>query len=297
MKAWFKNVIGVAMAVTCSSSLLFAPSAQADLFYQISGKDLTQPSYLYGTMHMLCQDDFYIDPSVTEAFAKTEQLVLEIDLTDPALAQVFQQHSAQPDAQYLRKFLNAEQHQQMNQYFVDNLGADLTQIGHLRPFILTSLLLPMQLNCQQQASYDGYFAEQAQLGGHTIAELETPLFQLDLFNQVPVAEQVNWLWDMISDPASSQAEMQKLNQLYIQGDADKLYAYTVAQPEFAEYEALLLSDRNRDWVVKLPQMMATKPSFIAVGAGHLGGDQGVVALLREAGYQVQAIKVERPTTN
>jgi uncharacterized protein YbaP (TraB family) len=56
------------------------------------------------------------------------------------------------------------------------------------------------------------------------------------------------------------------------------------------YEDLLLVTRNKNWIPVMGEMMKTQPVFFAVGAGHLGGKNGVIALLRQEGYTVVPVK-------
>ena len=57
-----------------------------------------------------------------------------------------------------------------------------------------------------------------------------------------------------------------------------------------EEEDQLIYNRNADWVAKMPDIMASKPTFFAVGAAHLPGDKGVLQLLRNAGYTIEGVR-------
>ena len=57
----------------------------------------------------------------------------------------------------------------------------------------------------------------------------------------------------------------------------------------SQFEKDLLETRNSSWIPKISKIVAEKPTFFAVGAGHLGGEKGVIALLRKQGFTVKAI--------
>ncbi|MNY79236.1 TraB family protein [compost metagenome] len=55
-------------------------------------------------------------------------------------------------------------------------------------------------------------------------------------------------------------------------------------------EELMLFSRNKKWIPRMRKIMAVKPTFFAVGAAHLGGENGVIALLRKEGYKLRAVR-------
>lgn len=278
-------------AALLTGVLLFLVSAgaNASLLYRISGKDLPQPSYLFGTMHMICERDFNADERILQAFNATERLVLELDLTDMAVAQQLQQSIRQPGGPYLHKHLNAEQLEEIDAVLQRITGQRLSYFEELRPFVLSSMLLREQLNCQQLASWEGFFLQQAQHTAKTVIGLETVSDQIGIFDHIPLARQSQWFWQMIDEFQQSSADLQQMKMLFLNEDVDKLYEFIVQQPEFAEYRSLLLDDRNQNWVLVLQPLIVEQPTFIAVGAGHLGGSQGLISLLRDAGYTVEPI--------
>ena len=72
-------------------------------------------------------------------------------------------------------------------------------------------------------------------------------------------------------------------------DVAGLYNLFKTSPEYEKYEKALLIDRNISWIPQMAELMAEKPTFFAVGAGHLGSENGVINLLRKAGYTVEGV--------
>ncbi|KFZ31837.1 hypothetical protein IDSA_03900 [Pseudidiomarina salinarum] len=280
-------------AALLAGVLLFLVSAgaNASLLYRISGTDIQQPSYLFGTMHMICERDFNVDDRILQAFRATDRLVLELDLTDMAVAQQLQQSVRQPGGPYLHKHLTAEQLKEVDAALQQITGQQFSYFQELRPFVLSSMLLRQQLNCQQLASWEGFFLQQAQRTEKTVIGLETVADQISIFDRIPLARQSQWFWQMIDEFEQSSADLQQMKDLFLEEDVDKLYEFIVQQPEFAEYRPILLDDRNQNWVLTLQPLLAERPTFIAVGAGHLGGAQGLISLLRDAGYIVEPVTV------
>lgn len=282
----FKN-----LAVPFFGVLLFFVSwgAHASLLYRISGNDIEQPSYLFGTMHVLCERDFSIDDHVIDALGNTKQLVLELDLADMAVAQQLQSNVRQPGGPYLKNHLTEAQFNDVDQALQQITGMPISYFEELRPFVISNMVLTHYLNCQQLASYEGFLLQQAQRAGKDVIGLETVADQISVFDRIPLAEQSKWLWQMIAEPEQSNVELQQMKALFLQEDVEQLYELIVTQQEFTDYSPILLDERNRNWVEILPLLLAEQPSFIAVGAGHLGGPEGLIALLRATGYRVQPV--------
>ncbi|MDX1705006.1 TraB/GumN family protein [Pseudidiomarina sp.] len=279
------------LAVPFFGVLLFFVSlgAHASLLYQISGKGIEQPSYLLGTMHVLCERDFKIDERVLGALDNTNQLVLELDLADMVVAQQLQSSVRQPGGPYLKKHLTDTQFNEVDQALQQITGVSLSYFEELRPFVISNMVVTHYLNCRQLASYEGFLLQQAKRTGKDVIGLESVADQIGIFDQIPLSEQSTWLWQMIAESEQSNEELQQMKELFLKEDVEQLYQLIVTQQEFTNYSSILLDERNRNWVEILPPLMAEQPSFIAVGAGHLGGPQGVIALLRAAGYTVQPV--------
>jgi hypothetical protein len=78
-------------------------------------------------------------------------------------------------------------------------------------------------------------------------------------------------------------------EIYKSKDINKLHQMATDDKDFGEYEAVLLNDRNKNWVPVIVNQAQQKPTFFAVGAGHLGGANGVINLLRQQGLSVKPI--------
>lgn len=77
--------------------------------------------------------------------------------------------------------------------------------------------------------------------------------------------------------------------LYKSKDIDKLYRMSISDDVFGKYENVLLNKRNNNWISPMAKEMEAMPTFFAVGAGHLGGPNGIITLLRKKGYKVSAV--------
>jgi len=113
--------------------------------------------------------------------------------------------------------------------------------------------------------------------------------QIGIFDGIPYKDQAQMLLDAIASDNPDGEEFQELINLYKEQDVEGLYKMMQGDETVAEYEDALLTTRNKNWIPIMSDLMSKDVTFFAVGAGHLGGPQGVINLLREEGYTLTPI--------
>lgn len=286
------NILKRCWQVGLLSSALLMGSAQASLLWKVTSDELQQPSYLFGTIHLICEQDYFMDDRIRTALAESDALVKEIDLTSADDMMRLQQLMVNPGGPYLQEYLNEDQLAVVDEYFTENFGAGLAQLGVLKPLALSSMVLTAGMPCTDIKAYEMELAEIANQHDLTILELESVDFQMQMFDEIPLADQVQWLWHGIDEEEESQQLMQTMVDAYVSEDLDQLLEAMQQDPQMLEYFDVLLDERNRNWIAPIREMMHEQQVFIAVGAGHLPGDQGVIRLLQEAGYTVEPVTAD-----
>lgn len=270
--------------------LLVSSFSQAQLLYQITGNGLAQASFLYGTIHMLPKEQFELSNSLKRAFDASATIAMEVDLNMSGAEKIaIAQKVLLPEGKTLKDYMAEQDYLQLKMYCMDSLQwneSKFERSSKLKPMFFSSVL--MQESMSKMASYEMEFNKMAKKKNKKTIGLETIDFQLGLFDQLPMQTQV----DMLKKDYNSDLKMfDTLLACYLQEDLEKLNVLmnteTAAYPEF---NALLLINRNKSWIAPMGTQMRKESTFFAVGAGHLGGPEGVVSLLRSAGYTVTAIK-------
>lgn len=277
--------IGMAMA-----GQVKAQKGPTSLLWKIEGKGLSQPSYLYGTIHLICPGDFFMTDATTKALDNVEQVVMELDMDDPQIMAKMQQMSVSPNGENISTGLSEEDAKLVNDFFKTNYGVDLSQLGMIKPFALLSMVLMKSINCDQPASYETSFVQEAAKRELEVSGLETVAFQVGLFDAIPRQEQINWLVETISENEDTLDEFNRMVAAYKKQDLHVLFEIILQNDQFTAHADPLLYQRNKDWISKIETLIKDKPTFIAVGAGHLGSKKGVVSLLRKEGYKVSPVK-------
>lgn len=272
--------------------LLISVSSSAHVFFKLEHPQ--QPtSYLFGTMHLICQADVDIPPVVQQAFVETAQLVVEINLTDEAQIAEMRANLTQQPTDYLTQHLSSADEQKLAELIERVLQIPYVVAKEMRPFLIQSMFLQHYLDCDGNSLLvDQALIERANHANKPVIGLETALQQLQLFDSIPLADQVASLVDVAFNPNTTKQDMIELEQRYLDDDSTKLYEYITTQDEFtAEFEQIMLAERNQRWIEQFKEILPQQPTFIAVGAGHLGGSHGLIQLLQQHGYKLTPITV------
>jgi uncharacterized protein YbaP (TraB family) len=289
MKKLFKSIVVV--AVVLISNGIFAqakkeaavPLNEKSLLWEISGKGLSKTSYLYGTIHMICADDYFLSEKVKKAFEATDNLVLEVNLADPKEISSAQQfiYGKEP----LSKTLSPQQLNDLDVLLQKRTGMTVKQVDKFNLVSLTSLITMKSFGCDDIKMYEMEFIEMAKRSSKSIAGFETLQSQMDFLSSAYTdSEMITMLQE------SNDENTKKMVQNYIQENLPEIYNDVTAEKVMNEKtRKVLLDGRNENWIVMMPNIMKEKSTFFAVGAGHLLGEQGVIRLLRKKGYTVQPV--------
>ncbi len=263
------------------------------LLWQISGNGLTKPSYLYGTIHIISQDDYFLGKNVSKKLVHADQLVMEIDLNDINVA-ALTDLSLLPKGKTIKDYMSETDYETVRAFFEDSIGIKKFTFeqayGRMKPFYLDQLIFFRYLG-QEKESYEENFKKIAEEKNIPMKGLETFEEQLRFLDEIPLEAQLKDLYKTIKNYTE---ETNKLGQLVRDYKAQNITAMTKAfeEDEDTLTKQKLVDRRNNDWIPKIKTMIQTKTCFIAVGAGHLGGDKGLISLLRKEGYTVDAISID-----
>lgn len=260
------------------------------LLWEISGKGLAKPSYLYGTFHLLCKDDIHISETCKQAIVNSEEVYLELDLDDPSTLMQGMMLMNMKNGKKIKDLYSAEAYQRVVQFFSDSLNTPIGMLQNMKPFFLMALLYPKMMPCNDISGIDQAIMNIAQAQGKEIKGLETMAMQASVFDSIPYEKQAEELLQSIDSMDKARqyfAVMVKAYKSQQLVDIEKLMNDTAYGMQ--ENHEVLLDKRNLNWVQQLRTIMKAKPVFVAVGAGHLIGEQGLIALLKKEGYVLRPL--------
>ncbi|HVI43772.1 MAG TPA: TraB/GumN family protein [Chitinophaga sp.] len=282
----FSKIITLLLSV-----LLLQVNSQAQsLLWKVSGKGLAQPSYLYGTHHMLCKGDLTFAPAVKEKLSKMSKVYFEIDMSDPSMIAKMQPLLLMPGGYSFKALFDSTDYKLLNNIIKTNYGMDLQFLDNAKPMLVMSMLIPLMMPCKEQVSCEKELTSLSKNLHKPIGGLETVESQIAIFDSIPDKTEAKMIMEMLKDSANTNKEFRAMSAAYKAQDLDKVYQSVMSSPDMKGFAGLLLFDRNAKWIPKIEAQMKKSPAFFAVGAGHLGGDKGVIALLRKKGYKVEPVK-------
>jgi uncharacterized protein YbaP (TraB family) len=270
------------------------------LLWEISG-DSVHTSYLFGTIHLIPEEDYFLPAGTEEAIGASSVMVFEIDLQEMMenpMAQIglFMQ-AFMSNGTTIRDLLSEEDYNLVKDHF-EQMGLPFMIFERVKPMFLSVFAsedfsmsdMDMSMSMGGSKSYEMEFLAMAQEKTMDVGGLETMEFQISMFDSIPYDVQAEMLVESITAENEGGEQMDQLIKMYKDQDVEGLFTALGENDETVmEYEDMLVSGRNKNWIPVMEKMMVEDAVFFAVGAGHLGGQNGVIRLLRNAGYTVKPI--------
>jgi hypothetical protein len=307
---WFVGNLNVTaqIAETTTTTALSVSDTTKSLLWEITGKDLTKPSYLYGTIHMIPKEDFFLTDATKKAIAASQKVTFEINMKEMnnpmALIGVFMK-AMMPNGTRLRDLVSKEDYALVKNRF-DSIGMPIAMLERVKPMFLSALvegdgaqMNPFDTTAtsvakQTTTSYEFEIMHIAEKQKKEFGGLETMEFQMGIFDSIPYKAQAEMLVKSIKggDAKGGESEFGKMVEMY---KAEDIYSMSQMMSSgddaegLGQYEKLLVTTRNLNWIPLMAKSMKKQSTFFAVGAGHLGGNKGVVSLLRKEGYTVKPL--------
>lgn len=271
-----------------STVLAIGQPSGSSLLWEISGKGLKAPSYLFGTFHMMCRTDFEFSDILKSKLVNAEQFYGEIAMEDMGNQMEMARKMMMTD-KTLSGLMPAEDFRKAGASFQQITGMPLQLFDNFKPFMALSMVTINSIACTDKIQPETEFASLAKENKIPLLGLETIDDQMNAINAQPLDSQVQQLKTILLNFDSVKNVMNQLIAVYKKRNVDSIYSFMKSGGEI-DFEKELITKRNHNWIPLIEKAVADKPSFIAVGAGHLGGAEGVIALLRSRGYTLTPVK-------
>lgn len=259
-------------------------------------RDADSTIYLFGTMHVRQPGAAWGGPEAVAALNASSEIWTELEMSPQSDAAAVQEISqAGLDRQrMLSSYLDDTQRGRLNAV-LDKLGASPVMFEPMRPWyasLMLSVLPLMRAGYDPNAGVDRQIDALGDAAGKRMRWFETAQQQYTFFANLPEAVQVQMLMQSVDEASASAATLEPLERAWERGNLRTLEKLAIGDTEREHpevYEALI-AGRNRAWTETLAQEMAgSGVDFVAVGAAHLVGDDGLVAMLRARGFRVQRL--------
>lgn len=263
------------------------------LLWEISGNNLEKASYLFGTIHLACEGDVELRPEIQAAFDASENLILEMAMDDPALMTKIMQASISTDGKTISEKLGKDLAVKVDLLLLEKMGTGLNSFDQLNLPTFSAQMSLLSLDCPMALGYDMMLTLEAQRLKKEIVGLESIEKQIEILFAQSDEEAIQTIQYIVDNLDEFILETQQLMELYQQQNIQEMYNFTKRAFDDPKYPSgnieKFLDERNQNWIPIIEKHIQSRPSFIAVGAAHLAGEQGVIQLLRNQGFTVTAL--------
>jgi uncharacterized protein YbaP (TraB family) len=293
------------------------------LLWEITGNGLKRPSYLYGTIHLIPKDSFFITDATLERIAEADELVLEVPIGDMGIGDALKmmKYMTMPEGKSLKSLLSEADYAYLDS-FMNSLPTSgglfsqtsMSSINTMQPTMalqqISSAYCPteeagdeeendideeddsdipssslMGMPMGDNVVYELYFTEKFEDTDRPVSGLETADDQMKILTSIPVEEQAAALMEAVRNPSSLCGQLDALVTIYRQQDIQLMIEMSADDQSMGDHLDSFLDQRNKNWIPQIHRKVQSGDClFIAVGAAHLAGPNGVIHLLRKEGY-------------
>ncbi len=260
------------------------------LLWEISGKGIRKPSYLFGTFHLMCKEDINPGKNVRNVIKYADEVYFELDLDDLSNTLGALLFMNMKNDTTLKQLYTTADYKKVENYFMDSLKTSMNLIQTIKPFFLQALLIPKLMPCKKLSGVEDVLMKIAKENKKEIKGLETFAFQASIFDSIPYNVQAKELLKSIDSLFEYKKSIETLLSIYKTQQLQQIEKANNDEFGPGNFQEILLDNRNREWVIQLHKLLPEKKLFIAVGAGHLAGKNGLIQLLRREGYIVKPVE-------
>ena len=271
--------------------------SQAQLLYEVSGNSAKAKSYLFATNRLI--DISFLDtvPNLFKVYGRCDKVITEMAINDYEAIAALREAALLPDSILLSNWYSEDEYNKINEALLLTLKMGFDKLGRMKPSYLTELyrneLLRKWLGYDEDRSEQNFFQTVA-------AQQDKPVYALDetgeaiymAFDREPLHWQMKELLKIVEYPEREIRLEKAMLGYYRNGQLNEL-VYEASMPD--NTSTLSYSDckvywqRNLTWVKRLQPYLTEGRAFICLDALYLGGDDGLIAQLRKAGYRVRPV--------
>lgn len=306
-----KRVTAAVFVILLTLTLIFSASCKSNessvepssksFLWEVASDNTTV--YLLGSVHVAKADLYPLNPAIEDAYDDSQYVVVEVDTSNVDLfesAELLMEKGMYPPGDNLQNNIPTNLYSRLIDRLeeFDSSSLFLSMIDSFEPWVAYSMLADlevMELGYEAEYGIETYFLDKAAEDGKDVLELESVEFQLDILDSLPNELQVMLLEDVVDSPmVESEDEIESMFEAWRTGDVTEMERITFdGVEEYPEYQLInekLLDERNFLMIEKIEGYLGDdEVYFVIVGAAHLVGENGLVNLLIEAGYQVEQL--------
>ena len=275
--------------------LTYGQTIENALLWKIHGNGLRESSYILGTYHLVNNEFLNTLKGCKQALSKTHSVLGELEITPEVSSQMMPFMLLEKST--LDSLLNPLQYDSISQFVQDKLGFPMLIFNKMKPIGIYLMLSSAEMkNSSFIQDFNGvpmdiYVQNEAKKNGKDVYALESIQEQADLlFSKLSINEQVFMLMEYVRmGDKKNTVENDRMNMCYMMQDLNCLDSLMKSSGFNSIESDLLLKNRNIRWIPRIEEIINKQSCFIAVGALHLAGENGLIRLLHNKGYTLSPV--------
>ena len=262
-------------------------TSHQSLFWEVSGNGLSSPSYLYGTIHVICKRDVVFTDTVKNKLASCKAIYVETVLNEDSIEML---QNGMSKGRTLKQIIGRSDFKRVQRFFSEDRDMTDSFLNTLNVAKLGNLMLEQKGGCTM-TSIDNELENLAKSDGLLIKGLESQEEHSSYIHRPSISEQANYIFALLNNIDRALVRLRNEMDFYLSGNLEKLYRLSAYNPDGSKSDiAINLGDkRNRLWVPRMDSAMKENSCFFAFGCNHLFGENGIINLLRLRGYIVRPL--------
>lgn len=265
-------------------------SFSQSLLWKVTGNDLKQPSYLYGSIHIQDARVFAFDSTIVlGTLQQCDAFAMEV-LLDEVDPKALRSSQLMKKGKLLSKMMKPADFAKLDSVCKVKLGASAYFINTIKPFFVSAALQQADMAKDQEEALDLYFLKKARSSGKKCYGVEQYQDQIAAIDAISLKEQIKILVESLDEQEdTTQSEFETMVEAYLSYDFDKMLELSTDESLPKKFNKVFLIDRNVGMADHFIEIARNESLFCVIGAAHLAGEKGVPSLLRKKGYTVEPI--------
>lgn len=287
-----KQVCGFLILTSSIVSLACAQQADKHMLWKIEKNDKLQ-GYIIGAVHAMSPDVYPLDNIYKHAYQKTDVFITEVnfDIAKAKLPRLVRKLAIYPPDKSIKNVISKETYKLL-QNTLDSLGIPIASFSRRKPWYVALTLSSMSM---AKAGYigamgiDRHFFKKAKADNKKIIALETPKYQVNIFDNLSPQIQEKYLKKALKELNQAKVQIDKIITAWKHGNTKKIVEmmHKKIKQKMPNFYKKLIIERTHNWIFKIDALLSKdKMPLIGVGVGHVVGSHGLANLLKERGYVV-----------
>ena len=286
-------ILSIILLILIVLAFSFKKKPKQNLLWEISSPLTKEKSYLFGTIHLIEKEFFQFPDFLKDKINQSTNIIFETPYPNSTNIRSLM---LIPNNENIFSYLNENEKNKILIWSAENLKMDenefLENYGNFKPFVLFQTITQLPF-LDKSVSYEQEIYKIVKNSSKKIEGLETVEEQIELLDKIPLEIQKRQLFFAIDSTIMNQKILREMQLAYKQQDLQKIEHWIDIESKRSDFSIDdFIFKRNKKWLTKIVSKINTNSTFIAVGAGHLSGEEGLINLLKKEGFKLKSIYIK-----